>query len=189
MEKHFSKISDIDKVIYLSKVIIALKVLRLHIIAELKLISRAKVKLIMCSHISSQLEEIDSILPKIQESIKNLLQSKFRGKEFGYNQQESWGLTGKDLQKGYLVLNETDNNGNYLGTDQDIEYRYILFLNDYTDKRFKIKQGDLLPFNEITSILGNQSNLFIGEIDANEYIKTIFTMTNKRTNLKNKYDS
>ena len=188
MYENFSEISKIDKVIYLSKVIIALKILKLHIVTELRLATRTRVRLNTMEYISNQLEEIDSKLIKIHLYINSLLKPYFKGKEFGYDQIETWGLTGKDMQKGYLALNETDNNGNYLGTDQDIEFKYILFLSSYSDKKFKIQQGDLLPFSNITSILGNQPNLFIGELDLTDYSKTVLAVKMKKINLKERHD-
>lgn len=184
MKQNFSNISEIDYVIYLSKVIIALKILKLHILVELKLISRTRVKLNTTEYISSQLEEIDLKLLNIHNYIQNLLKPYFNGKEFGYDQIETWGFTANDMRKGYLALNEIDKDGNYLGNDHDIEYKYILFLNNYIDKRFKIKQGDLLPFKEVTSILGNQNNLFIGELDLTEYTTTVLRLKTKNINLK-----
>jgi len=184
MKQNFDTISIIDKIIYLSKVIIALKVLKLHMAVELGLASRTRVRLHTMEYVSSQLDEIDSKLSKIYEYLETLLKPYFKGKEFGYCRKESWGLTAKDMQKGYLTLNETDKNGNYLGNDQNIEFKYVLFLQKYTDKGFKIEQGDLLPFGEVTSILGNQLSLFIGEVDIVEYSKAILSITTKKINLK-----
>jgi hypothetical protein len=153
-----SKEEIIDLAINLSRKLIAIKILKFHIEWLPTLAKQARIKKInnTIELFASDLNKtIDEDIFEVHNKIGILLRDLFEGKNFGYTQSEHWKITTKELKQGYIILDETNNNGDYLG----IDHRYVLFLTNYKDSRFDIKKGNLSPFNSVKSILGNQRDL------------------------------
>jgi hypothetical protein len=159
----------IDRILYLSKIILQLKILKLHINRGKEIANEIGINLFEMRHVSNQVNEINRRITEIGTQVKLLLRPLFQGKDFGYNGIEYWHLTIEDMQKGYIILEEIDKEGNSIGYD----HRYILFLSNYSDKKFKLKQGDLLPSDKVVSILGNQKNVYGNLPKVNSYLKKL----------------
>jgi hypothetical protein len=150
-------ITIIERVIYLSKLIIALKLLKIQLnrtiemarminfeIKEgLELDSLKQVEKNITFSIKAQCSRIERLLKPLFESLDPDL--------FGYQDIEVWKVSEKELKQGYIRLSRSGNT-DLKGPDD----RYILFLSDYRDRLYNITAGEILPFNKVAAILGNQ---------------------------------
>lgn len=150
--------SAIGRVIMLSKVILELKAYK----AALSNVKGMNATIHVHSEDQNEfvkmLSRVDARRLEINGTIKLLLQPFFGGKDFDYQSIHNWTLTLNDMTRGYVDLYEItgrDNDGNPIGQT----FRHILFLSDYKDSAHGIHEGNLLPFNSVASILGNQKNV------------------------------
>lgn len=164
----------IQRIIYYSKTILALKSLKL-IINQAE--ERAKaIDVILFTfknsdntiktHIDEQKEEIDRRIKEIGAKIRFLLEPISKGKLWIYDESIPWCLTVEDMRKGYSILEETDSEGNYKGDD----YRHVLFLSSYKDIKRNIPEGTLLPFKQVATILGNLKDVYGNQAKLSDYI-------------------
>jgi hypothetical protein len=155
----------------LSKLLIAMKILKLHIEWLPLLVKQTRLRTIDIEYFTDNLvKTLDEHIFDVQYKLGILLKDLFKEKNFGYNSPSHWKITAQELKQGYIILDETNDNGDYLGVD----CRHVLFLIDYKDNKFNIQQGDLLPFNTIKSILGNiRDSSYSNEnsLDINDYHK------------------
>lgn len=163
-------LSVVDSIIKLSRLILALKLFKLHLIRGKEIYNEIGIVLFyMRDHVNDQINEVDIKIKELGSKVQFLLQPLFQGKNFGFDGFEIWSITAEDMTKGYVILEEIVINGNSEGQSS----KYVLFLSDHKDKKFNIKQGSLLPFSEVVSILGNQKNVLGNLPKVNSYLKNL----------------
>lgn len=128
--------TKIQKIIYLSKVILGLKLLKIKLNDCLIGIENIRVFIPHYKeYIATMIEDINNKISDINKQLSILLHPLLSGKYFcGYVTGENWGLTEEQLRQGYVELEEIKT-----------ESIYILLLYDYKD----IKAGTLIKFTNI----------------------------------------
>jgi len=142
---------NIEKLIFYSKMILMLKLLKIKFNDCLTMIEELRVTIPGNErYFQDMLHSVDVQINIINSQIRIILQSLFSNKYFvGYNTGTFWGLTQRDLEKGYLKLTE--------GLKGDV---YILLLSDTKHA----KAGELVKVTKnhptLKKILQNTTNLF-----------------------------
>jgi hypothetical protein len=128
--------TKIQKIIYLSKVVLILKLLKIKL--NDWLIGIENIRIFIPNYkeyISIMIKDINGKISDINKQLGILLHPLLEGKYFcGYVTGDNWGLTEDQLRNGYIELEEIKT-----------ENIYILLLHDYKD----IKAGTLIKFTNI----------------------------------------
>lgn len=83
-------------------------------------------------------KELDSRIREVENVISNLQE-----KLPFFKNRPIVGISKLELILGYVE-------------NENPTYKQVMFLTDYSDKKFQIKAGEVKQFNEVTSIIGNQ---------------------------------
>jgi hypothetical protein len=117
MNNHKIKtMTNIQKLVFYSKTILMLKLLKIKFNNFLMEITEIRIHIPNNdTYFKAMVKDIDTQISILNNQIRLILQSFFGKKNFeGYNNVNSWGLTKKDLEKGYLKLVEIGTNRIYL---------------------------------------------------------------------------
>jgi len=147
--------TNIQKLVFYSKTILMLKLLKIKFNNFLIEIKEIRIHIPSSDiYIKAMLNDVDIQISILNNEIRLILQTFFGKRNFeGYDNVNSWGLTKKDLEKGYLKLVE-------VGTGKI----YLLLLST----------GLILERTKSTTdirkviILGRQANLFGDLPDVNK---------------------
>jgi len=164
----------IEEIIYLSKIIIALKLNKIQLEGTKDLANRIPVRLFTKKYYKEQIDENIERQLEISIQIKNRLRPLFQNKKFvGYEEDwKYWAFSRREMQQGFIRLElerDKDIYGNPVGP---IRY-YILFLSEYHDNIYNILEGSLYPLDQISPILSNQKDVFGNDLDINRYLYTL----------------
>jgi hypothetical protein len=169
MEK--KEITVISRIIQLSKIILSLKLNKRYLIKSKEISSRTDIRLTTREFYYSMIEEIESRQREVNNQIKNLLLPLFQDHNFGYIEWNQWALSQREMQQGFIRL-ELERYRNLLGKYVGNPIYYILFLSDYQDKVYNIKEGSLYLESNVSPILLNQKDVFGNYIDINRYLNS-----------------
>ncbi len=153
--------TTVQRIIRYSKIVIALKINKIQLQRSYEVSIKIPISLFTRKYYKEMTDEIDRRQLELNNLIKNLMQPLFQNKDFGYIDYRYWALTQKEMQKGYILL-------------QDIttKEQFILFLANYEDKKHNISEGLLYPISQVAQILSNQKDVFGSYYDINKYTLT-----------------
>jgi len=143
---HKKEETSVSRIIRYSNEIILLKMLLQRLKSDKGLRERSNAILReFDSSISPIILEIESVIKESEQKIKKLLYPLFQGKSFiGYNDDIPWSLSSDELKTGFLILNEESTNE-----------EFVLILSEYSDRKNKFMEGELLQKRRIGNLLSN----------------------------------
>jgi Zn-dependent M16 (insulinase) family peptidase len=155
--------SVMSRIIYFSKIVLELKLNKMQLIGAREISNRINVRLTSREYYALMITEIDNRQREINNQIKNLMKPLFQNKNFGYIECGQWALSQKEMQKGFLKLQDMTNP----------ETNYILFLSDYKDKVYDILEGSLVLESTVIPILSNQKDVFGNCQNIDKYLNNL----------------
>jgi len=160
------QLTVIQRIIYYSKCILILRIV-------LNLGDRIKELLALIptpfydfdNYQKSTKEQLTDRIKQYETKIRLLLYPLFQGIDFGYiDSDPHWHLTAEDLQRGYLLLEKVEDN------PEKNPDKYIIPLSNYKDNRNDIREGTLIHFTKVATVLGNFKNMQGNTPKINSYL-------------------